>query len=50
VANIRPKHYDDSVIERLEEAEAEFLNQLVSKRGWIQLTTDFREPEEEDAL
>jgi hypothetical protein len=47
---IRLKHYDDSVIERLEEAEAEFLNQLVSKRGWIQLTTDFREPEEEDTL
>jgi hypothetical protein len=50
VLYIRLKHYDDSVIERLEEAEAEFLNQLVSKRGWIQLTTDFREPEEEDAL
>jgi hypothetical protein len=50
VLYIRLKHYDDSVIERLEEAEAEFLNQLVSKRGWIQLTTDFRELEEEDAL
>ncbi len=50
VLYIRLKHYDDSFIERLEEAEAEFLNQLVSKRGWIQLTTDFREPEGEDAL
>jgi hypothetical protein len=54
VLYIRLKHYDDSVIERLEKAEAEFLNQLVNKRGnkrgWIQLTTDFREPEGEGAL
>jgi len=50
VLYIRLKHYDDSVIERLEKAEAEFLSHLVSKRGWIQLTTDFREPEGEDAL
>jgi hypothetical protein len=47
---IRLKHYDDSVIERLEKAEAEFLDQLVNKEGWIQLTTDFREPEGEDVL
>jgi hypothetical protein len=50
VLYITLKQYDDSVIERLEKAEAEFLNQLVSKRGWIQLTTDFREPEGEGAL
>jgi len=50
VLYIRLKYYDDSVIERLEKAEAEFLNQLVNKRGWIQLTTDFREPEGEGAL
>jgi hypothetical protein len=50
VLYIRLKHYDDSVVERLEKAEAEFLNQLVHKRGWIQLTTDFREPEEERGL
>ena len=50
VLYIRLKHYDDSVIERLEKAEAEFLDQLVNKAGWIQLTTDFREPEGEDAL
>jgi hypothetical protein len=47
---IRLKHYDDSVIERLEKAEAEYLNQLVNKKGWIQLTTDFSEPEGEYAL
>ena len=50
VLYIRLKHYDDSVIERLEKAEAEFLNQLVHKRGWSQLTTDFREPEGELGL
>jgi len=50
VLYIRLKHYDDSVIERLEKAEAEFLNQLVHKRGWIQLTTDFQEPEGEYAI
>jgi hypothetical protein len=50
VLYIRLKYYDDSVIERLEKAEVEFLNQLVNKRGWIQLTTDFREPEGEGAL
>jgi hypothetical protein len=50
VLYIRLKHYDDSVMERLEKAEAEFLSHLVSKRGWIQLTTDFREPQGDDAL
>jgi hypothetical protein len=50
VLYMRLKHYDDSVIERLEMAEAEYLDQLVNKRGWIQLTTDFREPEGEHAL
>jgi len=44
VLYIRLKDYDDSVIERLEKAEAEFLNQLVRRRGWIQLTTNFQGP------
>jgi hypothetical protein len=35
-----------SFIDRLEEAESEFLNKLAGKGGWIQLTTDFRKPEE----
>jgi len=35
-----------SFIYRLEEAEKEFLHRLVDKRGWIQLTTDFKKPEE----
>jgi hypothetical protein len=46
VLYVRSKYYDDLSIERLQKAEAEFLNQLVNKRGWIQLTTDFRKPEE----
>ena len=50
VLYIRLKHYDDSVINRLQKAESEYLDQLVNRAGWIQLTTDFREPGEEDAL
>jgi hypothetical protein len=41
VLRIRPACYDDSVIERLERAESEFLDELVDKRGWIQLTLEF---------
>jgi len=44
VLYVRLKNYD-KFVERLEEAEAEFLDQLANKRGWVQLTTDFREPE-----
>lgn len=39
--------YDEKVIERIEAAEAEFLNLLADSKGWIQLTTDFRKPEDE---
>ncbi len=45
---VRLNQYDESIVERLEKAEAEFLNQLVDKEGWLQLTTDFQEPEAED--
>ncbi len=48
---VRLKRYDDSVAERLEKAEAEFLDLLATKDGWLQLTTDFQEPEAgEDAF
>lgn len=47
---VRLKRYDESVIERIEMAEAEFLEYLADKEGWLQLTTDFKEPEVEDAL
>jgi len=41
VLRIRLECYDDSVIERLEKAESEFLGELAGKRGWIQLTVEF---------
>lgn len=47
---VRLKQYDESVMERIEAAEAEFIDRLADKEGWLQLTTDFREPEAEDAL
>lgn len=47
---IRLKNYDESVVERIERAEAEFLDRLADKEGWLQLTTDFRELEAEDVL
>jgi hypothetical protein len=43
---VRLSHYDDSVMERIAAAEAEYLHMLVDKSGWIQLTTDFRVPNE----
>jgi hypothetical protein len=46
VLYFRLRSYTDFV-DRLEEAQAEFLPHLRGKRGWIQLTTDFREPEED---
>jgi hypothetical protein len=57
VLYVRLWNYDEDTIEtvrearrdfidRLEEAESEFLNKLAGKRGWIQLTTDFQNPEE----
>ena len=50
VLYIRPKNYDDSVIEWLEKAEEEFIDKLANKRGWIQLTTDFRKADGADVL
>ena len=43
----RLKSYTDFV-DRYERAQAEFIPHLRGKRGWIHLTTDFREPEEDD--
>jgi hypothetical protein len=39
---VRLSHYDDSVMEQIAAAEAEYLPMLAGKSGWIQLTTDFR--------
>jgi len=60
VLYVRLWKYDESVVEgvreereelrdfidRLKEAEKEFLHRLVDKRGWLLLTTDFQKPEE----
>lgn len=46
VLYVRVPHYDDSVMERIAAAEAEYLDMLADKSGWIQLTTDFRTPNE----
>ena len=43
---VRLSHYDDSVMERITAAESEYLEMLADKSGWIQLTTDFRTPNE----
>jgi len=42
---VRLKNYDESFMDRLEAAEAEFIDHLADKEGWLQLTTDFRQPE-----
>ena len=41
----RVQNYDESVIERIEAAEKEYIDILTSKGGWLQLSTDFRKPE-----
>jgi len=46
VLYVRMPHYDDSVMERIATAEAEYLDMLADKSGWIQLTTDFQTPNE----
>jgi hypothetical protein len=42
---VRLSRYDDTVMERIAAAEAEYLDRLAGKSGWIQLTTDFRTPD-----
>jgi Txe/YoeB family toxin of Txe-Axe toxin-antitoxin module len=46
VLYVRLRKYDkEDFLTRINKAEAEFLDDLVGKKGWIQLTTDFQEPE-----
>jgi len=42
----RLRDYTDFV-DRYEKAKSEFIHHLRDKRGWIQLSTDFREPKED---
>lgn len=47
---VRLKEYDEGFIERLEAAEAAFIDRLTEVEGWLQLTTDFKDPEMENAF
>jgi hypothetical protein len=42
VIYVRSKSYDELFMKKLEDVESEFLDYLVDKKGWIQLTTDFK--------
>lgn len=42
---VRLKKYDENFMERLEAAEAKFIGRLTNTEGWLQLTTDFKDPE-----
>lgn len=39
---VRLERYDDFIMEHIEVAEAEFIELLANKKGWLQLTTDFQ--------
>jgi hypothetical protein len=43
---VRAEKYDDKFIGLLDKAENEFLKDLIGKKGWILLTTDFGKPNE----
>jgi hypothetical protein len=43
---VRAEDYDDKFMELLDEAEEDFSKELIDKRGWILLTTDFGKPDE----
>jgi len=50
VLYVRLDQYDDSVMERIEAAENEFINILSEKEGWLQITTDFKETDSGHAI
>jgi len=43
---VRAEDYDDKFMELLNKAEEDFMEDLINKRGWILLTTDFGKPDE----
>ncbi len=45
VLYVRLPRYDEKVLERIEAAETEFIDRLADVKGWLQVTTDFGEPE-----
>lgn len=42
---VRVQQYDESIIERIEAAEKEYIDLLSNKEGWLQMSTDFQELE-----
>jgi hypothetical protein len=42
VLYVRLKEYEGSVIELLDKARLEILDELKDKKGWIQITTDYK--------
>ncbi|BCP65974.1 hypothetical protein TthHB5018_09080 [Thermus thermophilus] len=42
---VRLPRYDERVMKCIKAAEEEFIDGLANVQGWLQLTTDFREPE-----
>jgi hypothetical protein len=43
---VRVEDYDDKFMELLDKAEEDFMEDLIGKKGWILLTTDFGKPDE----
>ena len=43
---VRAKDYNNKFMELLDKAEEDFMEDLIGKRGWILLTTDFGKPDE----
>jgi hypothetical protein len=43
---VRAKDYNDKFMELLDKARKDFMEDLINKRGWILLTTDFGKPDE----
>jgi len=43
---VRAEDYDDKFMELLNKAEEDFMEDLIGKKGWILLTTDFGKPDE----
>ena len=41
---VRQRNYDESVMNRIEEIEAKYEKELIDKKGWIIITTDFQQP------
>jgi hypothetical protein len=42
VLYVRLKEYEGSIIELLDKARLEILDELKDKKGWIQITTDYK--------